>query len=289
MAVNGRPNFHPPRQSGLQADSYSFKEDFVEQNIDNVSIEHKESLAVPHAGPGIMLLTTSMHVLYKARRAWELCQDVIPTQDGEASNGLLPPAVENLVDQIQKLLKVRTDPGDWEQIQLRRLVNTLHGSVLLCGTALIDQTNAQTRILIVISEVGIGRWQDHAIVQAKEKFRLTAREATVVQHLLNGWTNKEIANEMRVTAHTIKDHFKHISHKMKATTRTGIAMKIIHSGLRYAQATPSSHVIGLTRNGVPIGLVHRRSSPSYRPPSLKAEPARIREFCKPAVAQRTHG
>jgi len=261
----------------------------VEQIIDNLSIDHKESLTIPHVGPGIMLLTTSMHVLYEDRRAWELCQDIIRTQDGETANGRLPPAVTDLVDQIQKLLKVRTDSADWEQIQLRRLVNTLHGSVLLCGMALIDQTNAQTRILIVISEVGIGRWQNHAIVQAKEKFRLTAREATVVQHLLNGWTNKEIANEMRVTEHTIKDHFKHISHKMKTSTRTGIAMKIIHSGLRYAQATPSPYVIGPTRNGMSIELVHRRSSHSYRPPSLKAEPARIREFCKPTVAQRTHG
>ena len=146
--------------------------------------------------------------------------------------------------EIQKILKVRTDPRDWEQIQLRRVVTTLHTSVLLCGTALIDQTNAETRILIVISEVGIGRWQDHVLVQAKEKFHLTAREATVVQHLLKGWTNKKIAKKMRVTALTVKDHFKHISHKVKTSTRTGIAVKIIHSGLRYAQATPSPHVYG---------------------------------------------
>lgn len=261
----------------------------MEQNIDDVLIDQKESLAVPHDGPGVILLTTSMQVLYKDRRAWELCREIICTQDGESAKGLLPPAVANLVDQIQKLLKVRTDPGDWEQIQLRRFVNTLHGSLLLCGTALIDQINAQTRILIVISEVGVGRWQDHGIGQAKEKFRLTAREATVVQHLLNGWTNKEIANEMRVTVHTIKDHFKHISHKMKATTRTGIAVKIIHSGLRYVQRTLSPHVMGPTRNGTSVKLVHRRSSPSYYPPSLKAEPARMGEFCKPVVAQRTHG
>jgi len=227
----------------------------VEENIDDVASDQKERMGLPHGGPGIMLVTASMRLLYKDRRAGELCQQIIRCQDGKAAHGVLPPAVASLVDQIQKLLKVRTDPKDWEQIQLRRVVNTLHSSVLLCGTALMDQTNAETRILIVISEVGIGAWQDNVIVQAKEMFQLTAREATVVQHLLKGWTNKEIAIEMGLSEQTIKEHFKHISEKTSTTTRTGIIMKIIHSGLRQALATPSPHVMVPTLSGMPIELV----------------------------------
>jgi DNA-binding NarL/FixJ family response regulator len=231
------------------------KEDLVEENIADALFDHKESMVLPHAGPGIMLLTSSMRLLYKDRRAGELCQQIIRCQDGKAANGVLPPAVASLVDQIQKLLKVRTDPKDWEQIQLRRVVNTLHSSVLLCGTALMDQTHAQQRILIVLSEVGIGAWQENVLVQAKETFHLTAREATVVQHLLKGWTNKEIANEMRLAEQTIKEYFKRISEKTSATTRTGIAMTIIHSGLRQALATPSPQVMVPTLSGMPIELV----------------------------------
>jgi len=228
----------------------------VEENIADVSIDHKESMAVPQAGPGILLLTTSKRLLYKDRRAGELCQQIIRSQDGKTAKGVLPPAVASLVDQIQKILIVRTDSKDWEQIQLRRVVNTLHSSVLLCGTALIDQTNAQIRILIVISEVGIGAWQDNVIVQATETFHLTARETTVVRHLLKGWTNKEIANKMRVAEQTVKEHLRHISEKTRATTRTGIVMTIIHSGLRYALAPPSPHdVMVPTLSGMPIELV----------------------------------
>ena len=204
----------------------------MEANMDEVSIDRKERRAATHAGPGIILLTASMQLLYKDRRAWELCQQIIRDQDGKTANGVLPPAVAGLADQVRKLLQARTDAKDWEQIQLRRIVNTLQSSVILCGTALIDQTNAETRILIVISEVGIGasQDQDRAIAQAKERFHLTARETTVVQHLLKGWTNKEIANEMRLAEQTIKEHFKHISEKTSTSTRTGIVMKIIHSG-----------------------------------------------------------
>jgi DNA-binding CsgD family transcriptional regulator len=204
----------------------------VEANIDQVSIDREERLAATDAGPGIILLTASMRLLYRDRRAWELCQQIIRGQDGKAANGVLPPAVAGLADQVKILLQARTDPKDWEQIQLRHVVNTLQSSVILCGTALIDQIKAETRILIVISEVGLGalQAQDKAIAQAKERFHLTARETTVVQHLLKGWTNKEIANEMRLAEQTIKEHFKRISEKTCTSTRTGIVMKIIHSG-----------------------------------------------------------
>jgi len=228
----------------------------VEESSDDVSSDQKERMAVPHAGPGIMLLTTSMRLLYKDRRAWELCRQIIRCQDGKTANGVLPPAVASLVEQIQKILKLRTDPKDWEQIQLSCVVNTLHSSVLVCGTALIDQTHAATRILIVMNEFGIAAWQDIAIVQAKEDFHLTARETTVVEHLLKGWTNKEIANEMRLSEQTIKEHFKHISEKMRTTTRIGIVMKMIHAGLEpHSPATPSPQVIGPPMRGMATELV----------------------------------
>ena len=227
----------------------------MEEIIADVSIDHKKSMAVPQAGPGIMLLTASMQLLYKDQRAGELCQQIIRSQDGKTAHGVLPPAVVSLVHQIQKTLTVRTDPKDWEQIQLRCIVNTPHSSVLLCGTALIGQTNAEKRILIVISEVGIGAWQENVLVQAKETFHLTARETTVVHHLLKGWTNKEIANEVRLAAQTIKEHLKHISEKTSTTTRTGIVMTIIHSGLRQALAPPSPQVMVPPRSGMPIELV----------------------------------
>jgi len=72
---------------------------------------------------------------------------------------------------------------------------------------------------------------------------------------LKGWTNKEIANEMRLAEQTIKEYFKRISEKTSATTRTGIAMTIIHSGLRQALATPSPQVMVPTLSGMPIELV----------------------------------
>jgi DNA-binding CsgD family transcriptional regulator len=168
---------------------------------------------------------------------------------------VLPPAVASLVDEICQILEVRADRKDWEQIQLSRCVDMPHGFVLLCGTALIDQTTAEARIVIVLSEVGIGAWEDTVLAQAKEKSHLTARETTVVQQLLKGWTNKEIANEMRLAEQTIKECFKHILEKTSTTTRTGIIMKIIHLGLCQTPPIPSPLVAIPTMSGVPSEVV----------------------------------
>ena len=206
-------------------------EDYVIQDdvddVDNVSSDHKDSMASQQAGPGIMLLTASMQLLYKDRRAWDLCEQIIRCQNGKPANGVLPPAVASLADQIRKILQVRTDPKYWEQFQIMHAVNTLHRPVLLCGKGLIDLSNGEKRILIVMNEIGIGAWQDNVVGHAKEKFRLTARETIVVQHLMKGWTNKEIANELGVTEQTVKEHIKHIMEKTKTTTRTGILVQVL--------------------------------------------------------------
>jgi DNA-binding CsgD family transcriptional regulator len=231
------------------------KENPVEKHIDGLSRNHIERMGASHAGPGIMLLTASMQLLYKNQWASELCRKIIQCQDGKTANGVLPPAVAGLVDEICQILEVRPDPKDWEQIQVSRCVNMPHSSVLLCGAALVDQTTAGAQIVIVLSEVGIGAWEDNIFVKAKETFLLTARETTVVQHLLKGWSNKEIANEMRLAEQTVKEHFKHIADKTGATSRIGIVMKIIQLGLCHTPAIPSPPVATIPMNGIPIELV----------------------------------
>lgn len=227
----------------------------MDEHMDDVSSNHIERMGVAHTRPGIMLLTASMQLLYKNRWASELCRKIVQCQDGKTANGVLPPAVANLVDEICQILKVRADPKDWEQIQISRCVNMPHGSVLLCGTALIDRTPANARIVIVLNEVGIGAWEDNILVKAQETFHLTARETTVLHHLLKGWSNKEIASEMRLAEQTVKEHFKHIAEKTSATSRTGIVMKIIHVGLRHTSAIPSPPVAMTPLTGGPIELV----------------------------------
>jgi DNA-binding CsgD family transcriptional regulator len=217
--------------------------------------DHKDSIMAQHAGPGIMLLTVSLQLLYTDCRARELCQHILRCQDGKAATGVLPPAIVSLANEIRYLLRVRTSPKDWEQVQLRHVVHTLDRVVLLCGTAFIDSSRSEQRILIVMHETGIAAWQDKVIAQAQEKFQLTARETTVVQYLLKGWTNKEIANAMNRSEQTIKEHCKHILEKTRTTTRTGIVMQVVHAALTREPVIPASQLMAPAMPGKPVALL----------------------------------
>jgi DNA-binding NarL/FixJ family response regulator len=74
---------------------------------------------------------------------------------------------------------------------------------------------------------GIGRWQETGIKQAMALFNLTDREQAVVENLSRGWTNKEIARELKITEQTVKEHIKHIMQKTKTSTRTGILAQVL--------------------------------------------------------------
>lgn len=57
----------------------------------------------------------------------------------------------------------------------------------------------------------------------------TAREGAVANLIRQGFTNKEIASEMGIGVHTVKDHIKNIMGKLKTNTRSGIVAKIMVS------------------------------------------------------------
>ena len=183
-----------------------------------------ESITEKRIGPGILILTTSTHLLYKDHRAWDLCA-AINKDDGRTADGL-PFCIVELCREVSNLLQIWTDARDWEQIRIKRLIGSPNRPILLCGLGLPDRHGTQqSRILITMD--GMGRPQGAIIDQVKDIFRLTDREVTVVQNLLKGWTNKDIAKELGVTEQTVKEHIKHIMTKTRTTTRTGILVQVL--------------------------------------------------------------
>src|SRR5205823_10280428 len=107
------------------------------------SVQYMETIAEKRVGPGILMLTSSMQLLYRDRRSWELCAQINKHQSGKAANGVLPPAVADLCVKIMKALQVRPEAKDWEQFQLRRIVGDPKRPILLCGLGLPDTTGSQ--------------------------------------------------------------------------------------------------------------------------------------------------
>lgn len=60
-----------------------------------------------------------------------------------------------------------------------------------------------------------------------EQFKLTRRERDALEHLLQGLSNKEIANRMSVSPNTVKAFLRLIMLKMEVSSRAAIVAKIM--------------------------------------------------------------
>ena len=199
-------------------------------DLGNQALDAGETIADQRAGPGIVVLSTSMQLLHMNRQAADLSRQINQVEkgspQGKMASGVLPAALTELSGEIVKALQVRTEAKDWEQFEVKSLAGDPDRPILLRGFGLPDPAGIQqSRIVVTMEEVG--RRKQTTTEQAKERFQLTDREHSVVEHLAKGWTNKEIANELGITEQTVKEHIKHIMRKTNATTRTGILAQVL--------------------------------------------------------------
>jgi DNA-binding CsgD family transcriptional regulator len=196
------------------------------------SQEPVDNLADQRAGAGIVVLSSSMQLLHMNRQAAELAKLINMTENGgkpaRAAHGVLPSALTELCAELIKALQIRTEAKDWEQFEVKRITGNPNKPVLLRGFGLPDRGGVQHARLVVTLEE-IGRRQQLNTDQAKERFQLTNREQSVVENLAKGWTNKEIANALKITEQTVKEHIKHIMRKTNSTTRTGVLVQVFRS------------------------------------------------------------
>lgn len=194
--------------------------------------EPADNLVDQRAGAGIVVLSSSMQLLHMNRQAAELSKLINMTENGgtpaKAAHGVLPSALTELCAELIKALQVRTEAKDWEQFEVKRIAGNPNQPVLLRGFGLPDQGGVQhARLVITLEE--LGRRQQLNTDLAKERFQLTNREQSVVENLAKGWTNKEIANALKITEQTVKEHIKHIMRKTNSTTRTGVLVQVFRS------------------------------------------------------------
>jgi len=61
-----------------------------------------------------------------------------------------------------------------------------------------------------------------------DRLKLSPRETGVVKLILLGQTNKEIAQDLKIGEHTVKDHIRNVMSKLRVTTRTGIISRVLN-------------------------------------------------------------
>ncbi len=183
------------------------------------------TLAKQRHGPGVVVVALPMQVVYMNRQAWDFTKMMSGPGEHEQRYGTLPPTLVRICAELQETLqKHRLQIGDPEA-EYSRLVGTSEHPILLRAFTLPSQSVGQGPIvLLLLEEVG----RRHRTVSALgERFRLTVREKAVVEHLVKGLTNKEIAAMLGIAEPTVKDHIKRIMQKTQSRTRTEILANLL--------------------------------------------------------------
>jgi DNA-binding CsgD family transcriptional regulator len=173
---------------------------------------------------GLLIFSSSLRLVYSDQQAWKLCNLITQLVQGKAAKGIIPAkifeACRSIADVLSEFSIKDSDPP-----YVKFVLGNRQQQVLVQGIALPDPLDrSQSRILLILEEAG--SQSKHVLRTAQKLFHLTEKEVVVVQHLLKGWTNKEIANAIRVSEQTIKEHIKIIMKKTATMTRTGIVIAI---------------------------------------------------------------
>jgi DNA-binding CsgD family transcriptional regulator len=180
------------------------------------------SLVQQRTGHGILLVSAGGEVLMMDGRARDFCRQM---KDVTArAEGALPVPILKLVKEIVELQQLRSHSKDWEDFKLKRVIEGREGHILVMGIGLPASVGHGTLATILLTMDVI---TPRTIVsRRREDFLLTPKEISVVNFLLKGYTNKEIAKATGVKVQTAKEHIKHIMEKTKTTTRTGVIVAI---------------------------------------------------------------
>lgn len=84
----------------------------------------------------------------------------------------------------------------------------------------IPSSKKTPHIMVLIEKVSEHR--QFNLKEFKERYGLTERQMDILKLLVNGSSNKEIADALCVTEDTVKGHLKHVMRRLAVNTRTEI-------------------------------------------------------------------
>ncbi len=157
--------------------------------------------------PGLILLSSdgkTVDSMNEAARRW------IDELEGEKSE----PLPHSICAVAQR---ARAAPGDGAASSARARLQTRGGRWLT-----VHGTQLGGRVAVVME-----RAQPHEVAPIiLRAYELSPREEGVVQLLLHGKSNEEIAADLALSVYTVKDHMKSIFRKVGAASRSEVTAKI---------------------------------------------------------------
>jgi DNA-binding CsgD family transcriptional regulator len=187
-------------------------------------VDTLSNIAEKRNGPGILILSSSFHILHSNEQAQKYCQMMSLSQPESSAVPPLPEPIRELSAAIFQAQTTAQPSAPTRDIEVTRLIGPSTSPIFLRGLGL--SVGEQLQMVIVLMETA-GRKQLAMKRPEQVQFQFTPREKSVVEHLMKGWKNRQIAEELDISEQTVKEHIKRIMVKTRTTTRTGVLATIL--------------------------------------------------------------
>jgi DNA-binding CsgD family transcriptional regulator len=178
--------------------------------------------------PGILILDDRKKPVYLNPIAAEILRSLSlngshPSSSPKPGEISIPKEIFDLYDDLKKNLHHSTK-GQAEKLPSLITLVPFSKENYCCRGFFLDDPAASPKktphIMVLIEKVSMHRQVN--LTEFKERFLLTERHVDILKLLVDGATNKEMADMLYVTEDTIKGHLKHIMRRLKVNTRTEV-------------------------------------------------------------------
>lgn len=192
----------------------------------------------PLSSPGVLILSMTREPLYITPSAHTFLTELDDSAKGSSAVTVLPLAIQYVCNELQHDRTQDSGGTDWDKMHVRHLARTSHGTILVRGYGILEQHGAQAgRFLILLEEVPTE--SSVPATQGVTDCRFTTRQRAIVNGLVLGLTNKQIAESMRISVHTVKEYVRQLMMKLHTPSRTGIVARV--AGLTLPSPKASGH------------------------------------------------
>jgi NarL family two-component system response regulator LiaR len=132
------------------------------------------------------------------------------------------------VDDVFAALSAGADGYCLKETKADAIISAMR--VVMDGAVSLDASIARTLLGCIHLE------QKKKPAERDAKFGLSPREMDILELLVEGLSNQEMADRLVISAETVKTHMRHVMEKLMVADRTQAAVKALREGLLRAQS-----------------------------------------------------
>ena len=178
--------------------------------------------------PGILIVNLKGKLTFTNDIAWSMFakhKKGGSHQDGRNSSSI-PADITKIIEQLKERHAQFARNSCIDAVYLKSVIMvpglafTVRGFIIAC-----QDNKSSTHFLILLDKITTRR--EINLSREKAYYRLSQRESSMVQLLIRGMTNKEIANKLSIAESTVKEYMRQVMTKVGANTRCGVVARIL--------------------------------------------------------------